>query len=193
MRRQVKAERREAAPGRAEQPAVQVNLGDLTHGLELDEHLLALPAGRGGEGFPIPGAAAPLLLLAAVAGQRPVVEGVGVVVGVRGGYGGPRGVVETWRLSAGRVGLHEFPVGVEVDRLAAVGQSQPGQQHEEQGESHMGISSPACHPKRSEGSSSACAGTTGTGFFTSSGMTMGRVTSSRARGGAPRGSSSRRS
>jgi hypothetical protein len=75
VRREVEAEGREARLRDAEQFAVEVNLRDLACGLELDENFFALPRAGRGEGFAVPRAAAPLDLLAAVAGRRPVVEG----------------------------------------------------------------------------------------------------------------------
>jgi len=91
----------------AKELAVEVDLSDLAGGLELDEDLFAGGGGGEGEGLPRPGAAAPLDLLATVAGRGPVVEGIGVVVGVRGGNGGPSGVVEGGRRGAGGISFEE--------------------------------------------------------------------------------------
>ena len=114
VRRELQPEGREARLADAQERAVQVHLGHLAHGLELEEDLPAPIGGGEHERLAVPGAPAPLVPLAAMPRQRPVVEGVDVVVGVRGGDGVPGTVVERDRGGAGGVGLGEPPAGVEV-------------------------------------------------------------------------------
>ena len=112
--RQIEPEGRKARLADAEQPSVEVHLGHLANRLELDVDLLTAERLGQGERLAIPGAAAPLVLLAPVARDRPVVEGIDVVVRVRGRDAGPILVVEARLLSTVRIGLDELPIRIEV-------------------------------------------------------------------------------
>ena len=65
-----------------------------------------------------------------MAGRGPIVERVGVVVGVRGGDDGPRAVVETRGRRAGGVVFDEAPVGIEIEREAFRGVERRGEKRE---------------------------------------------------------------
>ena len=116
MRREIEAERREAGLRDTEFGSVQINFRDLPRCFEFDENFLPVPPRRRSEGLPIPHAATPLELLAAMTGRGPMVEGIRVVASVRRRDDGPCVVIEVRRLRASGIGLREAPVGIEVER-----------------------------------------------------------------------------
>ena len=95
--------------------SVEINLGYLAHGFEFDKDLATLPGVGRRESFSIPSPTAPLGLLTAMTGQGPIIKGIGIVVGVRRGDGGPGGIIKTGSGRTRGICLDKFPIGIEIE------------------------------------------------------------------------------
>jgi len=97
--------------------AVEVDVAGLAHAFEFEEDAVAGEVGGEFEVFAVPREAFVGAAITAAMGDEGA-EGIDIVEAVRGGDGGPLGIVECEAFGAGDVFLEELPVEIEVKRGA---------------------------------------------------------------------------